>query len=65
MSDAKSILESKAIWGALISVAGVLGGRFGFEIVDSAGWAADLVALFGAGLAMYGRVKAVKRIGVK
>lgn len=63
MDGVKNFLTSKTIWGAVLALAAAGAGLAGFDIGDAEGWVADLVAMFGAGFAIYGRVKAVKRIG--
>lgn len=61
MDGTKSLFTSKTFWGAIISIAAVGLKFFGIELSDG-GFAEDIVALIGALLAVYGRVKAVKKI---
>lgn len=63
MSDVKSILQSKTIWGAILSLVsvGLTAAHIDLGPVD--GWAEAIVGLVGGVLAVYGRVKAVKKIG--
>jgi hypothetical protein len=64
--DVKSWLTSKTIWGAIISAGGAIASAvFKLEIpVDvTTELAANLATIFGAALAVYGRVKAIKKIG--
>jgi len=63
--DIKSWLTSKTIWGALIAaVATVAGAYFKVEFPADfqAQFATDAATLFGSALAIYGRIKAVKKI---
>lgn len=68
MNGTKSFLTSKGIWGGLAAVAG---GGFGFagyalspsDAVALIGLAQGIVSSVGGLLAIYGRVKASKRIG--
>lgn len=68
MNDFKNILASKTVWGGLIAVAAGLAGIFGYTI-----GAEDQVAIveavtaigsaIGGAIAIYGRIKATKKIG--
>ena len=64
--DVKGWLTSKAIWGGIIAAVATIAGAF-FKVEFPEGFqgdvAASLAALFGSALAIYGRVKAVKKIG--
>lgn len=68
MTDTKTLLRSRAVWGAAIAIAAGLAGVFGWT-VDEASQAATLelvegaAALVGGALALWGRVRATKRIG--
>lgn len=62
-SDIKGILSSKTIWGAVLAIAASLASMGGFNLGDPSGIATDVVALVGALVAVYGRIKAVKKIG--
>lgn len=54
---------SSTLWGAATVVA-VSGAKLlGYDIGDADGWATSLVALLGGVLAIYGRIKAIKKIG--
>lgn len=59
----KGLLTSKTVWGGLITLAAVGTQMAGIDIGDQAGWLNDVMALIGAGLAIYGRITAVKKIG--
>lgn len=63
MDDTKNMLQSKTVWGVVLSVAGIIASQMHIDIGDASGWVETITALIGAGLALYGRVKAVKRIG--
>jgi len=60
--DTKGMIQSKTIWGAIIMLGNAVAKHFGYDLGDVAGWVDVLVNLAGAGLAVYGRVKAVKPI---
>ena len=62
MDDAKSILLSKTFWGSLISIIAIALSLFGITLPDSTGLANELLALFGSGFAIYGRIAASKKI---
>jgi hypothetical protein len=65
MGEMKSIVLSKTVWGVVISIVATAAGAAGYDIGgDTEGLANDVVALIGLGLALYGRVKAVKRLTV-
>jgi hypothetical protein len=51
------LLSSKTIWGIVAMIAALVAKNFGFEL-DAEGLTTDLLAAAGAGLAIYGRVKA-------
>lgn len=63
--DVKSWLTSKTIWGGVIATAASIAGVI-FKVEFPADFATEvssqLVAVFGGLLAVYGRVKAVKKI---
>ncbi len=64
--DAKVWFQSKTVWGAIIAgIVPLLTSVFKVEFPAdfSADLAGQLAGLFGAGLAIYGRIKAVKKIG--
>lgn len=75
MDDTKSLLASRTVWGAAIAILASIAGALGFAIgapeqaaalglVDQILGEWDrLAALAGAALALYGRVKATRRIG--
>ena len=55
--DVKGILQSKTIWGILVSVLALILKKYGIGI-DEAGTLTDLMALAGSIFAVYGRVTA-------
>jgi len=64
MNDEKSWYTSKTVIGAVIAILSLIAGAFGYD-VDAAGQEQITVAVLGiagAGMAIYGRVKAVKKI---
>lgn len=64
MEDVKGALTSKTIWGALIAIVGVVLNAAGFESGTAlSGAEGDIVTVIGSIIAIYGRVKAVKKIG--
>jgi hypothetical protein len=68
MDEVKSIFLSRTFWGALASVAAGLLALFGYELgaADRAGLVeavSGLGATLGGLVAIWGRVKASKRIG--
>lgn len=68
MTDTKSILASKTVWGALIAVAPMLLQTAGVNLTADetsalGGLIDPIVSLVGFVLAVYGRVSATKAIG--
>ena len=63
MDEFKKIWESKALWGVVVMLATPVAKKFGFDLGDINTWVPDVMTFFGAALAIYGRIKAVKRIG--
>ena len=68
MDGYKGLLESKTFWGAVLSVIGALAGLFGYTFGPQEQQAlilagSTLTTAVGNILAVYGRVKATKRIG--
>ena len=62
MDDVKGLLESKTIWGALIAIFATISQLFGWDLGDTNGLAEQVTALVGGVVAIFGRIKAVKRI---
>jgi hypothetical protein len=65
MEDVKSFVLSKTIWGVVITALGSFLNTKGFDTGVLNGLDGEIVTVLGAVLAIYGRVKAVKKIGVK
>lgn len=63
MDETKNVLQSKTVWGAILSVVGVVMGLVGFDTGALQGMEDTIVIFIGAALSVYGRVKAVKKIG--
>jgi hypothetical protein len=75
MDDTKSLFASRTVWGAAVAIAAALAGALGFSVAPTDQAAAlslvdqilgewDRIAtIAGAALALYGRVKATRRIG--
>lgn len=59
----KDLLVSKTVIGAFVSAFAIVAKHLGYEIGDTDGLVNDLVAVFGALFAIYGRTVAVKPIG--
>lgn len=62
LEGTKSIFTSTTFLGVLVSVVAIVLGMFKIQLLDQAGWVTDLGALVGAAVALYGRVKATKKI---
>lgn len=60
----KSLFTSVTFWGVIMSVVSIVLKMLKIDIVDQAGWATDLAALSGLAVALYGRVRASKKIGM-
>jgi hypothetical protein len=68
MTDMKSILASKTVWGGLIAIAAALLGMFGYTVTPADQVAvvdaiAAVAAAVGGAIAIFGRIVATKRIG--
>jgi uncharacterized membrane protein len=69
MKDIKSFLMSKTIWGAVIAIAPPAAGMFGLTVTGADASEASqhvnsVITAAGGLLAIYGRVKATKGIGI-
>lgn len=62
--ESKKAWASKTVWGALMVVVVSVCNLAGVDLGDAGGWADSIVALLGAGLALYGRAKAVKKLSL-
>lgn len=65
MDENKGALQSRTVWAAAVAVIAVAARMLGYDIGDQEGIINDGLALVASGLAMYFRVKAVKRIGAE
>jgi hypothetical protein len=63
MTDGKPWYTSITIWGLIITGLATLGSVLGYEIGDPSGFATEIVQFVGGGIALYGRIRAVKKIG--
>jgi hypothetical protein len=60
--DSKPVWASKSVWGSLMVLVVAIGHIAGVDLGDAGQWADDVVLILGAGIGIYGRVKAVKKI---
>ena len=72
MNETKSLLQSKTLWGLVISLLPTVLGLFHLHVTDAAAFAAGaqdivdtVVTLGGAVFAAYGRIKATAALVVK
>lgn len=63
MEGVKSFLLSKTVWGTILTVAALVAPKLGLDLGEQGAWADEIVGFFGAALALYGRITAVKKIG--
>lgn len=68
MDDYKSLFTSKTVWGGIIAVAAGLAGVFGYSVspadqVQAIDALSGVAAAVGGIVAIFGRVKATKKIG--
>ncbi len=61
--QSKSIFTSVTFWGIALGLIGQIASRYGFQ-VDAAGAANDVVSLIGAGVALYGRIRATQPVHI-
>ena len=64
MTDVKNILQSKTIWGSIMVLASTGATMMGYDIGDTDELVNGILALTGAGLAIYGRITAIKKVTV-
>ncbi|MBM3482263.1 MAG: hypothetical protein FJX66_03065 [Alphaproteobacteria bacterium] len=69
MTDIKGFFESKAIWGGLIAFGAGIAALIGYSVsAEDQAQLVELIAggvgVFGALVAIYGRIKASKKIAV-
>lgn len=63
MNEAKGLLTSITFWGIALSVVGKIAYIKGYDIGNTDGLAEALASFAGDAIALYGRIKATKRIG--
>jgi LytS/YehU family sensor histidine kinase len=63
MEESKSIFASKTFWGAIVAVIAGVAALFKIDLGDQEALATVIASLVGAIIAIYGRIKAVKKIG--
>lgn len=68
MFDTKPFLKSTTIWGALLAILASGLGLLGYTVtpadqVEAVAIGTSLVSAIGGAIALYGRIKATKRIG--
>lgn len=64
MNDEKSWYLSKSVIGSVVAILALIAGAFGYD-VDVAGQeqiTLSIIGITGAGVAIYGRIKAVKKL---
>lgn len=62
MTDVKNILQSKAIWGSIMVLVSTGATMMGYDIGDTDELVNGVLTLTGAGLAIYGRITAIKKV---
>lgn len=62
-TETKTLLQSKTFWGVVIMLAGTVMTQFHLDATSLTGMDDVIVQLIGAFVTVYGRVKAVKKIG--
>ena len=62
-SNTKNPILSKTIWGVIIQLIALGSIQLGYDIGNQGMWVNGIVGLIGAVLAIFGRIKAVKKIG--
>ncbi len=62
-TPSKNPILSLTIQGAIISLLPVIGGMFKLDFGDAKSFVEGAVAFVGLGMTIYGRIRAVKRIG--
>ena len=63
MEGMKGALTSKAIWGSIISMVALGLGFLQIDLGEQSTLVEAIVGFFGAAMAIYGRIVAVKKIG--
>lgn len=63
MNEAKGLLSSVTFWGIALSVVGKFAYLKGYDLGDTGGLAEAIASFVGDGIALWGRIRATKRIG--
>jgi hypothetical protein len=63
MQDEKDLLASKVTWGVLVPIIVMFAKQLGFDLGEQQPWVDGLSMFVGGLLILWGRIKAVKRIG--
>jgi hypothetical protein len=63
MEEAKGLLSSVTFWGIALSIVGKIAYIKGYDLGDTGGLAEAIASFVGDGLALWGRIRATKRIG--
>jgi len=63
MNETKPIWASKTLWGAVVMLASTVAMFLKVDLGDQTEWINAVVGLLGSSLAIYGRIKAVKKLG--
>lgn len=68
MFETKSALTSRAVWGGVLAMAAPLAGWLGYTVssadqAEIAALVSAAISVIGGALAIWGRIKATKRIG--
>ena len=63
MEDVKGLFTSVTFWGIALSVVGKLAYAKGYDIGDTGGLAELIASFAGDAIALFGRIRATKRIG--
>jgi len=62
MEGSKALWASKTVWGSVAVLIVAISQVLGYDIGDASGWTEGIVAVLGSAFAIYGRIKAVKKI---
>lgn len=63
MEEAKGLLTSVTFWGIALSVVAKAAYIKGYDIGDTGGLAEAIASFIGDAIALFGRIRATKRIG--
>lgn len=64
MEGSKKAWLSKSFWGSILMVGSIASTYFKYDLGDTTEWVNAITGLLGSGLALYGRVKAVKKLEI-